>query len=501
MKVGEVLEGRWELVRRIGAGGMGSVWEARELASGRRVAIKALHPHLVEERDLVDRFLREARAALEARWSGHIIEVIDVVRPEGEPPYQVIEYLDGEDLERILAREHRLDPRRAVDLVIQTCHALEEVHRQGLIHRDIKPENIFVIRLEGGAEWIKLLDFGVVKFSEASSQRVRQLTEMGRTVGTPQYMAPEQATVGATVDHRIDVYALGVVLYELLTGDVPFEADDVQVMMHLVVKGRPRPPRKLRPELAPALERVVLKAMARDSKGRFETMFEFAEALEPFSSGGAVPITGESTGRLRSPRRTLPDGAAALTETFRWRSYWWVAVVAAVILGLGVLALHLVFDIGGPGEPGAVSTADAAFPRLDAALAAADSTPTGGEAGAAPDAGEAAGVDGGGPDSGGGDRRQWVDQWGDRLDRRRVDRALTRIGPGVRACLRRARPPGSRVRVHFWITSDGEVWFRRIGGALPPATRRCLEMAARAGSMGRTGVPPFVATRVYRVPN
>lgn len=283
MKAGDLFHGRYVLGRCLGTGGMGSVWEAHELPSGRKVALKVLHRHLLNDEELVTRFLQEGRAALESQFSAHVIEVLDVVNPDDRAPYLVLEYLDGENLSQILLREGPLESGRAVDLIIQTCLALAEVHSSDIIHRDIKPENIFVTHLRNGTEWVKLLDFGVAKFKRPLDESAFALTRAGCTLGTPNYMAPEQAEADSGLDHRIDIYAVGAVLYELLTGERPFEAKDPEEVMNLVSLGNPVPPTEINGEICDSLEEIVLKAMARDRKNRFDTMFDLAEALEPFT--------------------------------------------------------------------------------------------------------------------------------------------------------------------------------------------------------------------------
>lgn len=298
MTPGEILDGRYHLVRRLGSGGMGTIWEAMELASSRRVVIKALHDHLSEEDDLVTRFLREAQVALESQFSAHILEVLDVANPPDRGPYLVMEYLEGEDLARILIRERTLEIWRAADLVIQSCYALAEIHSRGIVHRDIKPENIFITRLPSGSEWVKLLDFGVAKFKETNDLRTEPLTCAGCTLGTPHYMSPEQVRASPDIDHRTDIYSMGVVLYEVLTGRRPYVGEDIGEVMDRVRQGGPVQPRYLRPEVSNALEDVVLRAMASNPDERFQDMFELASSLEPFAED-APPQTIHEVDTLR----------------------------------------------------------------------------------------------------------------------------------------------------------------------------------------------------------
>jgi eukaryotic-like serine/threonine-protein kinase len=501
MKVGEVMDERYELVRQIGVGGMGAVWEARDLAADRRVAIKALHEHLVDQHELVARFLREGQAAMETRYSAHIIEVLAVVNPPERAPYLVMEYLEGEELREVLEREGRLEPRRAVELVIQTCEAVAEVHRQGLIHRDIKPENLFVTKLPDGTEWIKLLDFGVVKFSAAAT--AERLTGFGRTVGTPQYMAPEQSTEPDTIDHRVDIYAAGVVLYELLAGDVPFDCDDERKLLAMHSLAKPRPLHESCPELDRRLEQVVLRAMAANRRKRFQTMFDLARALEPFRATGRSSSRSDVAVReLRTVQEETPEAVAELLDEVRrerrgWRGrrlVWAIVIVAAAAASLAcALLVALTWRScrrepeAGPAEPVDLSAApilargpDARTPPVEAGPVDADVDAIGDEPAA---------------------EETWMERYGEKLDRVALDAGLRALSPAVGFCLKRSRPPGTRVLVHFWITSDGQISYRTARPEPSAAEERCLRQAARATRIEPTGVPAFVATRAYTVPD
>lgn len=501
MKPNDVLDGRYKLGRRVGVGGMGSVWEARELPSDRHVAIKALHEHLINETELVTRFLREAQAALEARYSGHIIEVYDVVQPAERPPYIVMEFLEGEDLEQILEREGPLEPRRAVDLIIQTCEAVAEVHRQGFIHRDIKPENLFLTQLQDGTEWIKLLDFGVVKFSDTQTSQSRPLTEHGRTVGTVWYMAPEQASDPATIDHRVDIYATGVVLYELLTGEVPFDSEDQRELMRLLYKGSPTPIREHRPGLSEALEKVVMRAMSVSRRKRFQTIYELAEALEPLSSSGKIP--GQRTSEIVSvPGASAPGLLASIlsrraSETIeihhrparrlprRFLIVAGVAALACVIVGFGIWFFSASTCPATTTAPQEVS----AKPILSTAVDGG--TRDGGDDSGAREAGALDDQEA---------QRRWANRYGKRLNKRAVARGLRKLSPGIRRCLKGTRAPGTRVLMHFWIASDGTVQYRRSRPSLSRASEGCIRRVTRAKRLSPTKVPPFVATQSYIVP-
>ncbi len=309
VKTGDVVDGKYELMGLIGKGGMGSVFEARHLEIGRRAALKFLHPQVSSNAGMITRFIREAQAAA-AIGSEHIVDVTDVGRLPDGSPYLVMEYLEGEDLASIGRREGQLDPTTAVSYAIQVCEALAQAHSRGIVHRDIKPQNIFVTCLAGRSDWIKILDFGIAKFRAELTGDSATLTGPGVSLGTPQYMATEQFTGTRDVDGRTDVYSVGVVLYLMLTGRIPFRGQTHEEIIVQIVTGTLASPRDLRPELDETLSQIVIKAMARKPEARFQTMDELAHALLPFAGPDCryQPAPPTAPGQVkafgRSPERT-----------------------------------------------------------------------------------------------------------------------------------------------------------------------------------------------------
>ena len=292
MKIGDLIEGKYELVRTIGRGAMGSVWEAKHKRLGRRVALKFLHKEMSNDQEAVDRFIREAQAA-SSLGHDYIADVTDVGHTgAGGTHFLVMELLEGLTLAQLLRRDGNLEPMRAARLVRQLCKALHAAHQRGIVHRDVKPDNIFVIVRDDGTEQIKVLDFGIAKFRAAlAGEKSATLTATGVTLGTPYYMAPEQARAAKNLDGRTDVYSAGVVLYELLTGKPPFSGGSFSAV---VIEAATNPPPSLstqRPDLPAGYEDVVLKAMARKRRDRFGSADDMANALAPFAGLTAAATT------------------------------------------------------------------------------------------------------------------------------------------------------------------------------------------------------------------
>jgi serine/threonine protein kinase len=262
---GRVIEGRYRILRVLGEGGMGTVYAAEHVEIGKGVAVKILHPAYSRQQDLVERFRREARAASRI-GNPHIIDVTDFGTTEDGCAYFVMEHLDGIDLADVLSHERRLELPRAVQITSQICRALEAAHAAGVIHRDLKPENIFLVARDGSTDFVKVLDFGIARSLGQDSSR---LTNPGIAMGTPEYMAPEQA-MGGLADRRSDIYSVGALLYEMVTGTPPHgEAEEASPLKK---QEPPRPPRELRPDLPEELEIVILRALEADPAKRQQRM-------------------------------------------------------------------------------------------------------------------------------------------------------------------------------------------------------------------------------------
>ncbi len=286
--VGQVLDGRYVVKELIGEGGMGRVYLAQHVDIGRKVAVKILHPAYTRSPDVVARFRREARAASKI---GHpnIVDVTDSGTTNDGSVYFVMEYLEGVELAAVIEREGAMDVARALGIGAQMCRALAAAHTAGIIHRDLKPENVFLVVREGTTDFVKILDFGIAKSAELEEQRKERLTHPGMAMGTPEYMAPEQAA-GRPADARSDVYAVAAILYEMLTGDPPYEGDNFMEILTKKATIEPVPPRKLRIDLPEAVERAVMKGLAREPTKRPPSMEAFEYELTKCLAGRGVAV-------------------------------------------------------------------------------------------------------------------------------------------------------------------------------------------------------------------
>src|SRR4051812_40138411 len=289
--IGRVLSERYRIQRKVGEGGMGTVYQAEHALIGKKIALKVLFPELTRRADLVARFLQEAKSASRI---GHenVIDISDFGQsPEGMV-YIAMELLEGHDLAHVIKSEGPMAWPRARPILMQIAKALRAAHEHGIIHRDMKPENVYLIQREGRPDFVKVLDFGIAKVVTPDGDGPR-LTQTGMVFGTPEYMSPEQAQ-GQTPDHRVDIYAVGCLMYHMLTGDVPFRAES---FMGILTKHLLEPvvaPRTKRPdlEIAEQVEAVCMRALEKDRDKRWQDMDAFYRALgaagnEPFEPSGA----------------------------------------------------------------------------------------------------------------------------------------------------------------------------------------------------------------------
>jgi len=281
--------GSFRIVRLLGRGGMGTVYLAEHPVIGSRVAVKFLHESMAQDPAVVSRFYDEARAV---NLIGHenIVGIYDLSLLPPSRYYFVMEYLEGDTLQALL-RAGPVEPRAALEVLLQACDALQCAHDHGVVHRDLKPENVFLVRRRGKAHFVKLVDFGIAKLRGAGRTG---RTQAGFIVGTPEYMAPEQCDDGA-IDARTDVYALGVIAFELATGRLPFQGKTVTQLLLSHLREKPPRPSGIAP-VDPALERAILRALEKDPAARFQDMASFADALRAVPHAAAIPIAPQAPG-------------------------------------------------------------------------------------------------------------------------------------------------------------------------------------------------------------
>jgi endoglucanase len=340
-KVGQIVGGKYRLVRYLASGGMGDVYEAQHTVVKRRFAIKLLHAELAAQRESLARFQREAQAA-GALESENVAAALDFGIAEDGSPYIVMEYLAGDSLRMLADRLHRLPLSRATDLVAQACRGVGAAHKAGIVHRDLNPQNLFVCRREDGTDVVKVLDFGVAKLEAIESAETRT----GTILGTPAYLSPEQARGEKTVDHRTDIYGLGAVLYELLAGKKPHPGDSHNAILHHICTQPALPLESSQLDLPPALVDVVHRALASNPGNRQASAEALAQDLAPWAGREVWPASSgspDAAGRPEGGSAPSQQGADGLRKRRPRRVY--LALVGAAGLVCVGLAIGL-FPIG-----------------------------------------------------------------------------------------------------------------------------------------------------------
>jgi len=377
---GLTLADKYHLTTLLGQGGMGAVYRGEHVVIGKKVAVKFLHADLAGNEEVVKRFYREAQAAA-AIGHDSIIDVLDVgVSPNGEP-YLVMEYLEGESLGDMLARTGPVDLAAALGVVEPALRALSAAHAKGIVHRDLKPDNIFVVRQSSGPPKIKLIDFGISKFAEGGN--AEKLTQTGSVMGTPSYMAPEQARGASALDHRADLYSMGVILYEMLTGKLPFSGGNFTELIINILTIEPIPPAQAHPGFPIEATPIVMRALAKDPAARFQTAEEMIAEMAVLTAYGGrqerltriaadakkTTFAGGSLGEKQSGASGADVAKNVLSQVARSRTpAGWtgtatkpkganrslvivVAIAAAITVGGGITAAVLWSGSAGTGTP------------------------------------------------------------------------------------------------------------------------------------------------------
>ncbi len=321
--IGQLLDDKYQIEEKIGEGGMGRVYKARHIHMDSIVAIKILHPHLASDKTSLERFRLEARATAHIRHPNAVTVSDFGVERDSGIAYLVMEFIEGVELRARIKEKSILEFEESFLIVQETCSALQAAHAKGIIHRDLKPDNIWLFRDENGTEHVKVLDFGIAKLKA----NTKHLTQAGMIVGTPYYMSPEQCR-GEELDTRSDLYSLGVIIYEMLTGQVPFKASTPIGVAFKHAQEPPRPPRDLRPEIPVLIEKVIMRALQKEREDRPSTATELSLEFETalYRSGielrhrtppASYPITGFSTVPPRTDSMRGTETPDTPNEAFR----------------------------------------------------------------------------------------------------------------------------------------------------------------------------------------
>ncbi len=378
--IGTTIDGRYVVDRVLGEGGMGVVYAARHKVIDKRVAIKVLRGEMANDNELNERFLQEARAA-SAIGNQHIVDISDFGKLPDGSTYFAMEFLDGKSLGALLTDEKGPMPvPRLCRIAKQIAQGLAAAHAASIVHRDLKPDNLMLITRGRERDFVKILDFGIAKVGSAT----KRVTRAGSVFGTPHYMSPEQAA-GAAVDHRTDIYALGVILYEMASGKVPFDADNFMGILTQHMYKAPVPIRALVPEIdVPAgLDAIVLKCLTKKPEGRYAGMDDLVTDLEKLEHGVLPEAVGEMMGRsggfnvpadyFRSSAMPAPVPASPREPRKRWPLY---ATIAAVATGVAVVGVVLARSGNSPAQTPAAPVMAAPPPVTPAPAITAPPTPT-----------------------------------------------------------------------------------------------------------------------------
>jgi eukaryotic-like serine/threonine-protein kinase len=382
---GDVLAGKYRIDKVLGVGGMGVVVAAHHIQLDEKVAIKFLLPQALASKETVARFAREARAAVKIK-SEHVARVSDVGTLDNGAPYMVMEYLQGGDLSEWLKQRGAMPIDLAVEFVLQACEAIAEAHALGIVHRDLKPSNLFATRRADGSNTVKVLDFGISKTGKDTAGM--QMTATSSVMGSPLYMSPEQLQSSKDVDARSDIWSIGIILHELLTGDSPFQAETMPQLVVGIMSSPPPPLRNKRPEAPRGLELVILKCLDKDRGKRYQTIGDLAVALLEFAPKrskisveritGVMREAGLSSSTLAVPSSSNSEGPESTGSKASWgRTDTGIPMSGSkkpIFIGLGAVVVALL--VAGvvvqmrQGGPSPIDSASSASPGTSATATA-----------------------------------------------------------------------------------------------------------------------------------